>query len=206
MASMKIYKKYLVAAGLIWAACFVLFCLAYMLLLRPLNSNEKRLEDRLAEKKRAYESVLTASRTETRIKMNKEIESLIDELGTFVVDIEDSANLTFDISRIATEKEVASFSVKSRDEHEVSPIPNCARIGENHIDVGFGAGFNQFATFLNALERHRPVLFIDTFTLTSSKQDSQNYKISLKVAVLVRKQQGGETAGKPSVRIYAVKI
>jgi len=130
----------------------------------------------------------------------------IRDRGTFVVDIENSANLTFDISQIATEKQVASFSVKSRDEHEVSPIPNCARIGENHIDVGFSAGFNQFATFLNALERHRPVIFIDTFTLTSSKQDGQNYQISLKVAVLVRKQQGGQTAGKPSVRIYAVKI
>jgi hypothetical protein len=194
MASMKIYKRYLVATGLIWAVCLVLFCLAYMLLLRPLISNEKRLEDRLAEKKQVYESVLTASRTETRIKMNKEIESLIDELGTFVVDIENSANLTFDISQIATEKEVVSFSVKSRDDYEVSPIPNCARICENHIDIGFSAGFHQFATFLNALERHRPVLFIDTFTLTSSKQDGPDYQVTLKVAALVRKQKGGDTA------------
>lgn len=191
MASMKIYRKYLVATGLIWAACLVLFCLAYMLLLRPLTAGEKRLEDRLAEKKRVYESVLTASRTETRIRINKEIEGLRDELGAFVVDLEDSDNLTYDISQIATEKEVVSPSLKRRDDHEVLPIPNCTRICENLIDVGFGAGFNQFAALLNALERHRPVLFIDTFTLTSSKQDGPDYQVTLKVAALVRKQKGG---------------
>ena len=205
MASMKICRKYLVATGLTWAACLVLFALAYMLLLRPLTVGEKRLEDRLAEKKRVYESVLTASRTETKMRINKEIERFRNELGAFVVDFEDSANLTFDISQIATEKEVASFSVKSRDDHEVLTIPNCTRICENRIDIGFGAGFNQFAAFLNALERHRPVLFIDTFTLTSSKQDGPDYQVTLKVAVLVRKQQGGDTAGKPLVRVYAVK-
>jgi hypothetical protein len=206
MPSMNIYKKYLVTTGIIWAACFVLFCLAYMIVLRPQKGNEQRLANRLAEKKQLYESVLKAAQQETRIQMNEQIRHLQEGLGDFVVDFEDSANLTFDISQMATEKEVASFSVKSRGGQDTSAIPNCIHICESNIDIGFSAGFNQFAAFLNAMERHKPVLFIDTFVVTRSKQDGPGYQVSLNVAALVRKQQDSDTAGKSPVQTQGAKI
>lgn len=206
MPSMNIYKKYLVTTGIIWAACLVLFCLAYMIVLRPQKSNEERLEDRLAEKKKLYESVLEAAQQETRIQMNEQIRHLREGLGDFVVDFEDSDNLTFDISQIAIEKKVVSFSVKGRGGQDTSEIPNCSHICESHIDIGFSAGFNQFAAFLNAMERHQPVLFIDTFVVTRSKQDGPGYQVSLNVAALVRRQQDSDTAGKNPAQTQGAKI
>ena len=213
MSFKKTHKKYLMTAGIIWAACFVVFLLAYILLLGPQKNLEKSLENKLAERKQVYESALRAAQEETKIRLNEQIERLQSRLQDFVIDFEDSANLTFDISQIANEKNVASFSIKSKDSRGLSTIPECKYICENHIVISFIGGFNQFVTFLNALERHRPVLFVDKFTITRSGQDDSDFQVSLNVAAFVKKQQDeellsedGKTADKGSMKLYGKKI
>jgi len=214
------HKKYLMTAGLIWAACSVVFLLAYILVLRPQKNYEKRIENKLAESKQVYESALRAARKETKIRSNEQIERLKTRLKDFVIDFEDSANLTFDISQIANEKKVASFSIKSKDGRGLSTIPEAKCIRENQIVISFIGGFNQFATFLNALERHRPVLFVDKFTITRSGQDDSGYQVSLNVVAFVKKQpaasrqssktrrdgQDLKTTNKGSMQLYGKKI
>ena len=188
MAFIKIYRRYLTTAALIWAACFTLFFFVYVLVLRPQKGSQKQVENKLTQRKQMYESALKATQEETKIQLDGQIERLQDRLRDFVIDFEDSANLTFDISQIAGEKRLASFSIKSRDNSEVSAIPNCDRIGESRIDVSFTAGFRQFATFLNALERHRPVLFVDKFTVNSGRGGSAP-QVDVNLVVFVRKRQ-----------------
>jgi len=188
MAFIKIYKKYLTIAALIWAACFILFSFTYIILLRPQKNSQKQVEEKLAKKKLMYDSAVKATKEETKIRLNEQIEHLRNRLQDFVIDSENSANLTFDISQIAGEQRLASFSIKGKDNSQVLAIPNCNHIYENHIDVSFTAWFHQFATFLNALERHRPVLFIDKFTVSSSRGDS-GPQVSINLVVLTRKQQ-----------------
>ena len=206
MAFIKIYKKYLTRAAIVWAACLVLLLLVYMIALRPQKSNKKRLEKKIAEKKQIYESAQRAAQEETKIQLNEQIERLRNRLQDFVIDFEDSANLTFDISQIANEKKVTSFSVQNKDDRGVSVIPDCNYIRENHIDISFTARFNQFATFVNALERHRPVLFVNEFIITRSNNDESAYQVSLDVAAFVRKQQDSETADKPATQVYSAEI
>jgi len=190
MAFMKIYKKYFTIAALIWAGCFVPILFAYILVVKPQKDNKKRLESKLAERKQMHESALKAAQEETKIQLNEQIERLRDRLEDFVIDSEDSANLTFDVSQIASEKKIASFSItSSEDRRKVSAIPNCNYIRENKIDVDFTAGFNQFAIFLNALERHRPAIFVDRFTITRSERGDSGPKVSMDLVVLVGKQQ-----------------
>jgi hypothetical protein len=183
------YRKYLITAASIWAGCFVLFLLVYIFAIRPQKDTRQRIENRLAEKKQLHESALQASQNETKIQLNEKITRLRDRLNDFVINYEDSANLTFDISNIADEKNVSSLSIKGNDKTRIIEIPNCNYIGESHIDIDFIAGFNQFATFLNALERNRPVLFVDEFTITNSQQTESGYRVNLKVAVYVKKPQ-----------------
>ncbi len=213
MTFIKTHKKYLTTAGMIWAACFVVLLLAYMLVLGPQKNYKSHIENKLAEKKQVYESALRADQKETKIRLNEEIERLRSRLKDFVIDFEDSTNLTFDISQIANEKKVTSFSSKVKKSGGLSAIPDCKYICENHIVVSFIGGFNQFATFLNALERHRPVIFVDKFTITRSGPDSSVYRVSLNVATLVKKQQSegllsqdGKTTDKRTAQIYGTKI
>ncbi len=206
MSCLKIYKKYFVTTGLTWAACFVVFLFVYMLVLAPQKDYKKNIERELTEKKQIYESALRTAQEETRIQLNEQVEGLRSRLKDFVIDFEDSANLTFDISQVANEQKVFSFSIKSKNSRGLSAIPDCKYISENFMDINFTGGFHQFATFLNALERHRPVLFVNSFTITHSQQEYSSYQVSLNVAALVRTQQDSKTADKGSAHAYAKKI
>ena len=206
MAFVKTYKKYFIWMGVIWAACFVLFLFAYLLVLGPQKNNKKHIENKLAEKKQVYELAQRAAREETKIQLNEQLERLQSRLKDFVIDFEDSANLTFDISQIADEKKVTSFSIKSKGNHGLSAIPGCNNIFENHIVISFIGNFNQFATFLNALERNRPVLFVDKFALARFGQNESTYRVTLNVAAFVRKHQDVKTADKRLGQVYGMKI
>jgi len=206
VSSLKSHKKYFITAGAIWAACFVVFLLAYILVLGPQKNYIKRIDNKLAERKQAFESARRAARGETKIRLNEQIERLQSRLNDFVINFEDSANLTFDISQIANEEKVASFSIKTKDSRGLSAIPDCSYICENQIEISFTGGFNQFATFLNSLERHRPVLFIDKFVITRSGQEDSGYQVDMDVAVLVRKPQEDKAAGMRSAQVYGKKI
>lgn len=186
----KKYKKYFTTVALIWAGCFVLFFFVYMLVLMPQKKSKRQIENKFAEKKKIYDSALRASQDRTKKRLNKQIQNLENRLKDFVIDFEDSANLTFDISQIAKEKGVTSFSIRSVDDRMDSDIPDCNHICENHIDIDFVAGFNQFAAFLNALERHRPVVFVDKFAITRSDQKNSEHQIDMSLVVFVKKPQG----------------
>jgi len=205
-AFIKIYRKYLTRAAIVWAACLVLFVLAYILVLGPQKSGRKRLESTLAEKKELYELAQIATQEQTKIRLNEQIEGLRDTLKNFVVDLDDSANLTFDIGRIANEEDVSSFSIKNKDKQGISEIPDCNNICENHIDISFIAGFNQFATFVNALERHQPVLFVNELTISRSNKGESTYQVSLDIAAFVRKQQEKEIADQSPAPDFGSKI
>lgn len=193
MYTMKsICKKYFKTVALIWAGCFVLFFFVYMYVLAPQNKTKKQVERQLAEKKQMYESAVKAAQEKTKTQLREQIEQLRNKLKGFVVDFEDSANLTLDISQIAGERKVASFSIKGgkgKNNRRGSEIPGCKHIFENYINISFAAGFNQFAALLNALERHRPVVFVDKFKITRSVQGDSGHPVGMDLAVFVRKRQ-----------------
>jgi len=206
MSFIKTHRNYLMVAGAIWAASCVVFLLAYLLVLGPQKDHIKHTEDKITEKKQAVESALRAAQEETKIQLNEQIERLQSRLKDFVIDFEDSADLTFDISQIANDQRVASFGIKTKDSRKLSPIPDCSYIYENHIEINFTGGFGQFATFLNALERHRPVLFIDKLVITRSVREGAEYQVGLNVTFLVGKPQESKTAGKQPAQIYGKEI
>ena len=186
----RIYAKYLKKAALIWSGCLLVFVLVYLLVIAPQSRNKKHIKKQFAQKMKTYNSVLKMAQHETKLELNGQIENLRDKLKDFVIAAEDSANLTFDISRIADDKKIVPPpSIKSRGLSADSAIPDCEYIQENHIDISFTAGFNQFAAFLNSLERHRPVVFVDRFTITREKSDAEKPEVTMGLAVFVKKQQ-----------------
>ena len=189
MSSIKTHKKYLMIVGLIWAVCFVLFLFSYIVLLSPQLKNKESVETKLAKIKQQYDSAIQATLEETKTRTNEEINNLQNRIKDFVVEFEDAANLTFDISQVASEKKVGSFNIKMQENKKGSTKLDLQYLQENQIDVGFEGDFIQFATFLNALERHRPVVFVDNFKIIRSAMGNSNHRVIMKLAVFVRKQQ-----------------
>ncbi len=189
MPLMKTHKKHFTTVALIWAGSLIPFFFAYMIALAPQQKSKKQVRWQLAETKQMYDFAIRASQEETKIKSNEEIENLRSKLKDFVVDFEDSANLIFDISQIANEKKVDSFSIKGQEAHRGSTVLDLKHLQENRIDINFTGAFNQFATFLNSLERHQPVIFVDNFKITRSARGDSSHKVNMKLAAFVRKRQ-----------------
>ncbi len=189
-----IHKKYLTTVSLIWSAFVVLFIIAYLFLLTPQRKTKKQIEQQLAEKEKIYNSAQEMAQEETKIKLNEQVESLQNTLKDFVIDFEDSANLTFDISQIANEKNVDSLSIKTRDKqkHRDTTKSTLEYIQENHTDISFTASFNQFAALLNALERHqRPVIFVDNFSIMHSRKNITGNEAAMNISFFVKKRRDG---------------
>jgi hypothetical protein len=206
MAFFNHYRKYLLISGIIWAACLVLSVLAYFVVLGPQIQARKRLESEFAEKKQTYEFAQNAAKEETKKRLHRQIEELQNKLGLFVIDSEDSTNLSFDISQIAGEKKVTSLTVENKKSNRTNPaVSDPNTIFESHISVSFIAGFQQFATLLNALERNKPVLFVKEFTIALSNQNDSAYQVKLDVTAFVRKQQVGRETKTSPERVVGAK-
>lgn len=189
MSFMKTNKKLFTTIAIIWAVSFVLFALAYIVALLPQQKNKQQVETEYTQTKRKYDSVIEMSREETKARFKEELESLKNQLKDFTVDSENASNLTFDISQIANKKKVDSFSIKTQENIKASADLGLKHIKENQIDINFAGNFNQFATFLNTLERNRPIVFVDSFKITRSHRDELGHKVNMKLAVFIRKQQ-----------------
>jgi type II secretory pathway component PulM len=177
--------------GLIWGGCFGLFVLVYMIVLAPQSAQKAQVENQLAEKKQVYDTAMELSQQESKARLNDQIERLQSKMRDFVVDSEDSANLTFDISQAANEKRVSSFSIKSAETRKVAAKQESTYITEEQMDIRFEGGFNQFATLLNDLERHRPVVFVDKFSITRSENSDSEHKAGMSLSVFIKKRQTG---------------
>ena len=206
MTFLKTYKRNLKILAVIWAASMALFVLIYMLVLGPQSRSKKRVESELDKKKQMYEFAQNAASEEFQKQLLEQIENLRKKLDAFVTDFENSANLTFDISQIARDKNVASLNVENKNKRTASDEADAKNISESHINISFTTGFNEFAAFLNALERHQPVLFVNEFRLTRSNQIKSAYQVTIDVAALIKKQQDSRTTAKSSQQMSDEKI
>ncbi len=184
-----IYRKYFAKTALTWAGCLVLFFFIHMFMLAPQGKNKKQIEKQLAEKEQMYRLAQKAAQEETKIQLNEQLKYLQERFEDFVIGFEDLANLTFDISQIAKEKRLASFSIKGVETRRGPSVFDGKYLSKNHFAVSFTGSFNQFATFLNALERHRPIVFVDRLKITHSRLENSDHKVNMNLAVFVRKQQ-----------------
>ncbi|MHC4334548.1 MAG: GspMb/PilO family protein [Planctomycetota bacterium] len=187
-------KKYVKNVALLWIACLAVFLPAYFLALVPQIQNRDRLRAELAQKERAHRNARDYAVRQARGAPAKEIEQLRQRFSDFVFDFEDSGDLTFVISEIATGKQVSSLGSIRVDERAEPGIPDCKRIAESAVDISFSAGFNQFLTLINALERNRPVVFVDTFTITRAKNAQAEHTVVMKLAVFLTKEQSKQNS------------
>ena len=185
--------KYIKLAALIWSCCFIVFLLVFLLVLSPLNRHRTQVESEFKKVKSDADSALLASEEETKIRLNQQIQDLNDTLGDFVIESENTSNLIYQISSISNEIGLKAFQITPTGQN-MSAFDNCKYISGQLYQVGFIASFNQFATFLNALERYRPVIFIDTFLITRSRQGENSHTVDMQLAILVLKNEKAKKA------------
>jgi hypothetical protein len=182
-------KKYLKVAAVLWTACLAVFLLAYFLVLVPQVRTREKLVGELAKKQKAREDARDYADRQAKGIPDKEIKQLCSRYSGFVFDPEHSGGLTFIINQIATDRQIPSSVNIHVQDSRGRGAPDFTHIAESTVDISFTAGFNQFLNLTNALERHRPVVFVDNFTITRSRKADARHPVSMKLAVLLAKDE-----------------
>jgi hypothetical protein len=182
-----IYRKYFKIGIVFWSVCFIILLLSYLLVLSPQERIRLMTERKLADTKHLAQSAREAAEEKNKNLLLEQLSNSGDRLKDFVVEQQNAANLTFDIGRISSDLKLNSFSSNFTGGEETIKTDNYTHIIARQISVNFNSSFNKFAIFLNTLERSRPVVFIDTFSITRSVESDSGHKVDMKLAVLVGK-------------------
>ncbi len=177
--------------GIVWGVSFLLFAIAYYFFVTPQLKIKTQLLAEATEKKGRLDMALDASLEDNRKKLAAEVESLKTRLSNYVSEYEDSPNLTFAVSRIAGDRQVRAFTVKTSD---ISRQPEqfvSKNLQENKMEISFASDFLQFANFVNTLERHQPVVFVDRFKVQREGQGGAANKVDMSLSFFVRRKQAG---------------
>ena len=182
-----IYRKYFKIGILFWAVCFIVLLLSYLLVLAPQERRRRMTERKLADTKLLAQSAREAAQERNKNLLIEQLSKSGNRLKDFVIDQENANNLTFDIGRISSDLKLNSFSSIFTGSEGTIKTDKYKHIIARQISVNFNSSFNKFAVFLNTLERSRPVIFIDTFSITRSGESDSGHKVDMKLAVLVGK-------------------
>jgi hypothetical protein len=173
-------------AALVWSCCVVVFALVFIFVLLPQKRKKITVESEYRKIESNASEAFLASQEQTKIRLNELIEQLNERLGSFVVDPGSTSNLTYEISGISNEIGLNSFRIAPMSE-SIAALEDCKYVSGQFYHVSFTSSFNQFATFINALERYRPFIFVDTFSISQSRQGNQEHDVQMQLAILVAK-------------------
>lgn len=190
-----IYRRYFKAGIIFWAICFIMLLFAYLLVLAPQEKLRDMTDRKLNDTKNLAQSAREAAEQKNKAKLIELLTESGNELQEFVVDQESASNLTLDIGRISTDVSLNAFSSNFAADEGAAKTDSYKYIIPRQISVNFNSSFNKFAVFLNTLERRRPVIFVDTFSITRSGESDSGHKVDMKLAVLVGKGKAAETKG-----------
>ena len=183
-----IYRKYMKVGALIWAVCFIILLLGYLVVLGPQEKLRRMTEKKLVDTKLLAQSAKEAAQEENKNMLLEKLSSSSEQLNNFVIEQENMGNLTLDIGRISDDAELDSIRSSFTGGERTARTDNYKHIIARYISVNFNSSFNEFADFLNRLERSQPVFFIDTFSITRSLESDSGHKVDMKLAVLVGKE------------------
>jgi len=177
--------------GIVWGVSFFLFAIAYYFFITPQLKIKAQLLRESTEKKERLDMALGVSLEDNRKKLAADVESLKTRLSNYVSEYEDSPNLTFAVSRIAGDRQVSAFTVKTSDISRQQDQLTAKTLQENKMEISFVSDFMQFANFINTLERHQPVVFVDRFRVQRDSQGGAANKVDMSLSFFVRKKQTG---------------
>ena len=182
-----IHERHLKKLVFAWAVCFLALLSFYFLMLAPQEKYRIHTRQTLIRAKQSAQTARRAANTQNRDGLLDKVARMEQTLREFLFEVDNVANLTFDIDRIFNDIELSSSSITSTGSAEIEEIENCDYLFSKDMDVDFASDFNKFAAFVNALEESRPAIFIDQFEIIRSGQSNTAHKVSMKLAVLVDK-------------------
>ncbi len=180
------HKKFLVIWALAWGTSLLLLVIIHVFLMTPQKDELKRLHGELVEKERQYSTSEIADSPGTRTQLSRETEQLSEKLAEYVVERDDLSKVPFSVNKIASEFGLRKYKSRLMTGGFYIPIDNCYRIGSMNVRLNFNCTFNELAGFINTLERHKPIIFIEEFSVEQPSGTETELQMSMIFSTFVR--------------------
>ncbi len=173
---------------IIWCLYFAGGAAVYFTVFASQIAKREQLAIRLTNKAHQLKVIEEAYQGKEVEKLTAQLDEKRQALEGFCVGFDTLPDLTLKISEMANELNLSSFSIKSRSDQVKKEIPGYKGLYQSIMDVSFYADFNTFARFVNTLERNRPVLFVDKFSISKTRHTSldKNNPVQMTLSVYTR--------------------
>ena len=190
------YKRYFKTVGVLWAGCFSVLAVVYFFALLPQEPILVEIKGQLSAKQLEYRRARIAASDKVRNRLQKEAEKLKADLDMFITDLDKSGSVMFDVGQLVSGMQVSSFANKGKTtKSSFLDVSNCVYLGEVSFWIEFTSDFNEFMKVINVLERHRPVVFVDRFSITRSRSDNVSHKVGMTLSLYIGKPLDEEDTG-----------
>ena len=179
-------KKYLIALGIWCAVCVAVLLGTAVLVILPQEERLADLQGQVDEVAQRLANAQNAAKPETKARLHAELTTLRDRLCDFTVDSEAAASLTFQIGQLADAIQVGGLTSKRKEGFSQDKLEGFQLLGEIWLDVSFQGDFSQFAQFINRLERHRPVVFVEKFNIERDPHEAHIKEVEVSLCFLVQ--------------------
>ncbi|MEN8126846.1 MAG: GspMb/PilO family protein [Planctomycetota bacterium] len=177
-------SHYMIAVIAAWAVFAVVVGGGYFMLYVPQKTELIQLQNQCAESQRGLNKAQLAAQEQTKEKMRLRREETDRLIAGFSTEHDRATELIFEVGQIANDLRLAEFSSKRRKQKDRATIGKSEMLSEAWLTVEFFATFDQFAQFLNRLERHCPIVFIEELSLRRAAAGSRGHEVSLQLSFL----------------------
>lgn len=177
-------SRYAIATAAVWAVSVIVLGGGYFLLYTPQQAKLLQVKTQGVESQTALEQAQLAALDQTKAKQKQRCEKVSQLISGFSTQQDAVTELVFEIGRIANELRLSEFSSKNQKQKNYSTVGKSKLVSEVWLDVDFQASFAQFAQFVNRLECHSPVVFVEEVSFRRNPQGGKGHEASLQLSFL----------------------
>ena len=180
------FSRHTIVTAAVWAVSVIVLGGGYFLLYAPQRADLRQLKNECAESQTALEQAQVTAQDQTKAKQKQQCEEVGQLISGFSTQQDAVTGVVFEIGRIANELRLSEFSSKNQKQQNYSTVGKSKLVSEVWLDVDFQATFEQFAQFINRLESHSPVVFVEEVSFQRGSQNAHRHKASLRLSFLAK--------------------
>jgi len=182
--------KYAIVTLAVWAVCVVGIGGGFVLFFQPQKIERTQVQKQFSESQAELEKAQLAAQDQAKEKMKRRCEETSRLISEFSTKPDKMTELVFQVGQIANDLRLTEFSSKNEKRKDQSTVEKSKTLEEAWLNVEFFATFNQFAEFINRLERHCPVVFVEEVSFRRGTTKAKGHAVSLRLSFLAEKDAG----------------
>jgi Tfp pilus assembly protein PilO len=169
----------------IWGVAGVLLAVGYFAFYLPQHQSLSQLHQKYEDSGEQAALAKKAACEQTRLQLEQQTEQVAGQLNAFTVPSDQVNRLVFEIGRIAGQLNLGAFASKNLDVQSAAGKPNSkSMLSEVWLSVEFRGSYEQFARFVNLLERNSPVIFVEKVFINRSRKESYDCAFQMELSIL----------------------